>query len=144
MNFRVAIGALALVAAMALPALAQDDFGDLPSGPSPGARAGIGCVAALVGGAVGYAIGKSKGMGLAGLLLGVFLGCIGWLIIALIPGSASTAPVAMRRRRLVPRAAPPPPPAAPAGGAGLVACPYCAEMIQPGARLCRHCKSRLK
>ena len=35
---------------------------------------------------VGYLIGGSKGNGLAGLLLGLFLGPLGWLIAAVLSG----------------------------------------------------------
>jgi hypothetical protein len=39
----------------------------------------------IVGGGVGFAIGSSKNRPVLGLLLGAGLGCIGWLIVALIP-----------------------------------------------------------
>ena len=42
-------------------------------------------ISMLIGGAVGAAIGNSKGRMPLGLVLGAFLGCIGWIIIAVIP-----------------------------------------------------------
>ena len=86
----------------------------------------------LVGGGVGYLIGNSKGLGGVGFALGAFLGLIGWIIVALIPGQA---PQSMMRRRLRPSLAP--------AATGLKPCPYCAEPIQRGARLCRFCRSSL-
>ena len=46
-------------------------------------------IGVVVGGAVGALIGNTKDrMGL-GLILGALLGCLGWLIIALIPRKSS-------------------------------------------------------
>jgi len=42
-------------------------------------------VGVVVGGAVGALIGNSKDRLALGLILGALLGCLGWLIIALIP-----------------------------------------------------------
>lgn len=92
-----------------------------------------------VGGGIGYLIGRGKGRGGLGLILGAFLGCIGWIIVACI-GPAHSGMV--RRRTLPPRRPMRPMPGAPDAG-GKVACPYCAEMIMPGARICRFCQSQL-
>lgn len=48
------------------------------------------------GAAIGYLIGKPKGQETLGLVLGAFLGCIGWLIVAFLPkkpGVGATAPL---------------------------------------------------
>jgi hypothetical protein len=41
-------------------------------------------VALVVMPGIGYLIGRPKGLGLAGLLLGLFLGPIGWIITAVL------------------------------------------------------------
>ena len=41
----------------------------------------------FLGGGVGYAIGNSKGQGTAGFLLGLLLGFIGWIIVAVMEPS---------------------------------------------------------
>lgn len=45
-------------------------------------QVGLGLV---VGGIVGLLIGNAKNRPLVGLLLGAILGCIGWIIIAVLP-----------------------------------------------------------
>jgi len=109
-------------------------------GPSAGS-VGLGCVCGLLVGLafgfVGKSLGASKGLGTAGFWLGFFLGVIGLIIVAIMPGNNAGLP--RRRRKLVRRA--PETPTDPVGGA--VPCPYCAELIRPGARLCRFCKSQL-
>jgi hypothetical protein len=42
-------------------------------------------VSILIGGAIGAAIGSTKNRILLGTLLGAFLGCIGWIITAVLP-----------------------------------------------------------
>jgi hypothetical protein len=50
--------------------------------------AGFVWLAVLAGaGAVGYLIGRSKGRPGAGLVLGLLLGIIGWVVIALLPAA---------------------------------------------------------
>ncbi len=39
----------------------------------------------IVGGIVGYLIGSSKNRPVLGLILGIFLGCIGWIIMLFVP-----------------------------------------------------------
>jgi hypothetical protein len=118
------------------------DYGDYTyhdPGPSAGA-VGLGCLCSLLVGLafgfVGRSIGASKGLGTAGFWLGFFLGVIGLIIVAVLQGNNAGIP--RRRRHVVRRALEPPP-----GPGGGVPCPYCAELIRPGARLCRFCKSQL-
>jgi F0F1-type ATP synthase assembly protein I len=42
-------------------------------------------VGILIGGGIGYLIGNSKGRPGLGVILGALLGCIGWIIVAIIP-----------------------------------------------------------
>lgn len=42
-------------------------------------------VGLLIGGGVGYLIGNSKNRPALGLVLGALLGCIGWIIVAVLP-----------------------------------------------------------
>jgi hypothetical protein len=63
--------------------------------------------------ALGWYIGEQRGRGSLGLILGLFLGPIGLLIVAVME------PAETRR--------------------GLRACPWCAERIQAAARICRYC-----
>ena len=71
---------------------------------------------------LGAVIGDSKGRVGEGLLLGFFLGLIGVIIIAFM--SASTA-----GSNRVPGT--------------MTKCPYCAELVQKEAVLCRFCNSAL-
>lgn len=61
-------------------------------------------------GLIGSIIGKHKGRTGAGFLFGALLGPIGWMVIWLGPN--------MRSRK----------------------CPFCAEWVQPDARVCKHCR----
>lgn len=47
--------------------------------------AGVLLAGIVIGGGVGGIIGSFKRRTLLGFLLGFFLGCLGWIIIALIP-----------------------------------------------------------
>jgi hypothetical protein len=64
----------------------------------------------LVGGGVGYLIGKGKGKGSLGFILGLCLGLLGWIIIAVIPAERQGGSVRPARfcrscrRRLPPKA----------------------------------------
>jgi hypothetical protein len=98
-----------------------------------GASVGVFVVIWLVSGVIGFAIGNSKGRGGAGLVLGLLLGFIGWIIVAVMRPSLE---VEAKRMQQVAAIAQPP-----SGGvaAGLVPCPSCAELIQPAAKVCRFC-----
>ncbi len=67
-------------------------------------------VVGLLGG-IGAAIGSIKGRTAAGFWLGALLGPLGWLIAAVLGRSEGAT----------------------------VACPKCAERIQPAATVCRWC-----
>lgn len=74
-------------------------------------------------GVIGYFIARAKGRDpTAGCLWGVFLGPIGWLIVALSEDQSD-------------KVAP--------DGRPLRKCPYCAEMVLAEARICKHCHKDL-
>ena len=65
----------------------------------------------------GALIGSSKGQGVAGFLLGLFLGVIGIIIVIFLKPADQHV----------------------AKSSGRVPCPHCAEQIQPAATVCPHC-----
>jgi hypothetical protein len=71
----------------------------------------------MVFGLVGWVIGERKGRPEAGFLFGALLGPIGWLVVAAGP-DVKAAQAATRMKK----------------------CPYCAEMVQPDAKVCKHCR----
>ena len=71
-------GQLAMVATMLAQYSTDGDFNYTYS-------VGIGLGSMLIGGLIGALIGSSKNRGVLGFFLGALLGCIGWIIIALIP-----------------------------------------------------------
>ncbi len=67
----------------------------------------------LIGGAIGYLIGKRKNQQVLGLVLGAFLGCIGWIIVAFLPANqapgATVYPPSSMRPTFPPGGGAPPP-----------------------------------
>ncbi|MBA2435711.1 MAG: zinc ribbon domain-containing protein [Pyrinomonadaceae bacterium] len=68
---------------------------------------------AIVGGFVGALIGQRKGRTGEGAVLGLILGPIGWLVVALGPDYKT----AQESRK----------------------CPFCAELVKKEANVCKHC-----
>jgi hypothetical protein len=82
-------------------------------------------------GFIGAAIGSSKGLGGTGFILGLLLGPIGILIVAVM----SPTPEAQARRDAEVAGAT----HSLGGSMQLRPCPWCAEQIQPAAVVCRYC-----
>jgi len=74
---------------------------------------------------IGMSIGKGKGKGGAGFALGLFLGPIGIIIIALM--KEDTAKVEAEAL----------------SSGEMRKCPYCAELVRREARVCKHCGKEL-
>lgn len=60
-------------------------YGTYGSSQSTTAAVAASVIGFLVGGLIGWLIGNSRGYPLAGFLLGGFCGCIGWIIVLLLP-----------------------------------------------------------
>jgi hypothetical protein len=107
---------------------------DVDGGGASGLIAGL--VVLLVVGLVvcafiGKAIGDTKGRGGLGFVLGLVFGVVGLVVIALIH---PTVEAQARRDRDLAAAA-----QASGTSSRLRPCPWCAELIQPAARICRYC-----
>jgi hypothetical protein len=75
----------------------------------------------FVFGLIGVAIGQRKGRGFAGFIFGILLGPIGWVVVLLGPDLKSEQESTRLRK-----------------------CPYCAELVQPDAKLCKHCGKNIE
>jgi len=69
-----------------------------------------------------YKVGKRKGQELAGLLLGIFLGWIGLIIVYVLPDESATNP-----------------PVQIYGTGQTVKCPSCSRMAPAEGRFCPYC-----
>lgn len=69
----------ATVAVLASTILAAEDS------MSVGAVFGASLFGMVIGGLVGYLIGNSKGRPGLGVILGALLGCLGWVIMLIVP-----------------------------------------------------------
>lgn len=79
----------------------------------------------IVMGFIGMAIGSSKGRGGFGFLMGLLLGFIGWIIVAVMP-EAKQAPTTV------------------AGTPTNVVCPHCRAPIDRRASVCATCRRDVK
>lgn len=88
----------------------------------------------VIGAVVGLMIGSSKGRAGEGFVLGLLLGVIGWVIIAVMEPSTE-----VRAQRNAELAAMVHPKEGPMTTDARRACPWCAELILPEAKVCRFC-----
>jgi uncharacterized membrane protein YeaQ/YmgE (transglycosylase-associated protein family) len=90
-------------------------------------------VLGVISGAIGAAIGSRRGRVGGGFLLGMFLGIVGWIIVALM---SPTAEYEARRSAQIAALVPRPPVR---GSQRDRPCPWCGEDIKKIARICRFC-----
>jgi hypothetical protein len=90
-------------------------------------------------GFVGWKLGDSKGRPGLGLMLGVLLGLIGLLIVAVLPAAEHARSVSSSDPRSV--WAPSPPPAQPAQ---WVRCPTCGQTISGAVAICGYCQGAVE
>lgn len=74
----------------------------------------------MVFGLIGVVIGERKGRPGAGFVFGALLGPIGWVVVLLGPDLKAQQESTRLRK-----------------------CPYCAELVQPEAKLCKHCSKTI-
>ena len=72
-----------------------------------------------------WRIGKRKGKVLLGILLGLFIGFIGLIIMLILPDDEKI--VEMEKLQ----------------SGGYKKCPYCAEIVRAEAKVCKHCTKDL-
>jgi hypothetical protein len=97
-------------------------------------------VGTLLCGAVGALIGHRRGRRTEGLILGLLLGPLGWLWVAVAP-SRKPAPVPTATPAPSPHTGPTRPRVA--TGIPTRPCPACAKEIPQAAVKCRHCGARI-
>ena len=71
---------------------------------------------AIVGGLVGAVIGERKGRTDEGVVLGLVLGPIGWLLVGFGPNYKQIKEAKETKK-----------------------CPFCAELVKREAKVCKHC-----
>jgi hypothetical protein len=91
----------------------------------------------IVGGGIGAAIGSPKGRGGVGFFLGLFLGFIGWIIVAVIEPSGEQRLIRATELAHVMQTSQTNQP--PSKSSVDRACPWCAEPIKAAAVICRFC-----
>ena len=93
-------------------------------------------------GFVGWRLGESKGYPVLGVVLGLLLGVIGLLIIALVPGSKPRSDYDMWQERLAGQSWQPPAP--PVQPSQWVRCPACGQTISGAVAVCGYCQAQLR
>jgi hypothetical protein len=78
---------------------------------------------------IGAVVGQPRGHGGDGFALGLLLGPVGVIIVAVMTPTPQAAAIQQQRVNQAMQSV----------GAGTRACPWCAEQIQPAALVCRHC-----
>ncbi|MBN2378777.1 zinc ribbon domain-containing protein [candidate division WOR-3 bacterium] len=78
-----------------------------------------------------YKIGKSKGQETVGLLLGIFLGLIGLVIVAVLPDESAKTKHQYTSSSV--------PSSESSSGPGRALCKYCSREIRADARFCPYC-----
>jgi hypothetical protein len=93
-------------------------------------------------GVVGWKLGESKGRPALGLVLGILLGLLGLLIVALIPAANTRSDHELWQERQAGQSwhAPPPPPQA----AQWVRCPSCGQTISGAVGVCGYCQAAVR
>jgi hypothetical protein len=87
-------------------------------------------------GVAGYVLGARKGMGGLGFILGMILGPIGLLVIAMLQGDSRVPhlkPVGHNLRK-----------SSTWGPGGTRPCPACGEQISPSVDVCPMCRGRIR